>query len=359
MVAYNIFDELMFGEVFADMCNAILVAEISPHVRPFSSLGADGGRDAVFEGRSAYAPTWSGTWVFQHKFVHVGGQGIKKARQKIKSLLPKEIDKVLGGPGASPDNYIFITNVIFSGAAKSGLHDWFLDDLVPRFKGKGMKHIDYWEGGKVLALLQKHHLTRQYLGHLGPGEFHQLLEQISQSISRLEQKTRDSGTFSEENWCRVVESCFERSRKEISQRISKKYIPKLYVPRRLDRLFELFLDAGEQCFLVVDKAGSGKTNLLCNLALAHGREAPVVFLPGKIPLTSPGALLREVNRRLGFENDSQLKSFEDYAARNSFCVLIFIDGVNENDKRDYMKEGLIRLLLEGRGRGLQVYCFLP
>jgi hypothetical protein len=42
------------GEQFAKLCNALLLATVSEKIRPFFTVGSDGGRDADFEGKGKY-----------------------------------------------------------------------------------------------------------------------------------------------------------------------------------------------------------------------------------------------------------------------------------------------------------------
>lgn len=148
-------------------------------------------------------------------------------------------------------------------------------------------------------------------------------------------------------WNRLVAQCRERAEREIRARISHKYIPALYVPRTLDSLMEEFVGSERRCLLVIDKAGSGKTNLLCHLALSHAETHPVVFLPGKVPLSSRFDLELEIYRRLGGEpGDEAVSACLESAAALGRPVLIFLDGINENNQREYLKEGLIQLILD-------------
>jgi hypothetical protein len=54
----------------------------------------------------------------------------------------------------------------------------------------------------------------------------------------------------------------------------------------------------KNCFLIIDKAGSGKTNLLCHLADKYSTARPVVFVSGKAFLEDEFALVRYIEEWL-------------------------------------------------------------
>ena len=137
------------GERFAKLCNALLVDTISKKVRPFFTVGADGGRDADYEGKGNYGyHEWDGRWIFQYKFHDCALHGVKKAREFIKKDLKTELKKVC--TNHSPDNFILLTNVPFSGVLRAGTHDWF-DRLLAEHPS--IKNAEVWDYTKIEALL--------------------------------------------------------------------------------------------------------------------------------------------------------------------------------------------------------------
>jgi len=72
-----------------------------------------------------------------------------------------------------------------------------------------------------------------------------------------------------------------------------KYVRDLYVHRAIERQLIAFIDAptkdqGPTCFLIVAPAGSGKTNLLCDLARVRAAQQPVLLLLGGTLNLEPG-----------------------------------------------------------------------
>lgn len=144
-------DELLEGIV-----KSLLTCVIGPGITPFST-GKDGAREATFKGAANYpseAEMWEGHWIFQVKYCDLG-LGIKQARATIKSHINKELKKLEGYEyfkNNKCDNYIFVTNVPFTGQAHIGLHDYISEKAA----NYALSHFDYWDGEKIIALLNAH-----------------------------------------------------------------------------------------------------------------------------------------------------------------------------------------------------------
>ena len=70
---------------------------------------------------------------------------------------------------------------------------------------------------------------------------------------------------------------------EISNQLSKKYIPQAYIPRiEIETAFRSFLkESGKYVFPVIGDSGVGKTNLLCHLVQTN-EDKPFMFYSGSL-----------------------------------------------------------------------------
>lgn len=140
-------------ETFEKMVKSLLIYVIGPGVTPFSK-GKDGAREAIYSGEANYPSNferWKGNWIFQVKFSDINN-GIDKARNQIKYLINEELKKLEDYgyiESQKCDNYIYITNVPFSGVSKKGLHD-YIEIKKKDFK---IKNFDYWDGEKIISFL--------------------------------------------------------------------------------------------------------------------------------------------------------------------------------------------------------------
>lgn len=129
--------------------------------------------------------------------------------------------------------------------------------------------------------------------------------------------------------------------------------------KELSRLIEVSL---KRCLVLVDKAGTGKTNIVCRVAEQLTREQPVVLLSGQMELSSEYDIESHIQRRL----ESALGGvFTDWMNRVSPSLqearkwlFIIIDGINENSKRPLLIQLLKGLLprLENRRIKLILTC---
>ena len=104
--------------------------------------------------------------------------------------------------------------------------------------------------------------------------------------------------------------------------------------KELFRLVQLGL---KRCLVLVDRAGTGKTNIVCHLAEQLSADQPVVLLSGHMELSSEYHIEAHVERQL----EATLSGiFTDWMPRVSpglqkaeKWLFIIIDGINENTKR--------------------------
>jgi acyl carrier protein len=156
----------------------------------------------------------------------------------------------------------------------------------------------------------------------------------------------------------LVRRCQEASASEIEVMVGSKYIAQLYFPRmQVESRFIRFLDAEATCFLVVARAGRGKTNLLCHLVEQFQHERPVLFLSGRLTLQDRYSILRHVAVRLGHGEGDWLACFEELgkAAALGASPLMMIDGINESAAEPaIMQEALQELLMQAERRRIKV-----
>jgi len=107
------------------------------------------------------------------------------------------------------------------------------------------------------------------------------------------------------------------------------------------------------CFLVVDRAGSGKTNLLCHLANKYSKSQAVLFVSGRILVENEFSIEEYIVKssqcpelELDFNNLSEVNDFlvDCRDKGNNRQILIFIDGINENSNGLMLKRALQRML---------------
>jgi len=136
-------------------------------------------------------------------------------------------------------------------------------------------------------------------------------------------------------------------------KIGKRYRPELYVRRQPDAFVWEWLttrDASNaKCLILVERAGSGKTNLICNIGQRLlAEETLSVLILGSDPLNDRLGLVSEVLRALGFEPGSgdrmvtAIHELADATDENPLCILI--DAINETRDVELMQTALAELL---------------
>jgi len=144
----------------------------------------------------------------------------------------------------------------------------------------------------------------------------------------------------------IIERCREASTLERAI-VGSKYLPELYFPRsHLEANFNRFLTSDSSCFLVVAKAGRGKTNLLCHLTEALQDQRPVLFVSGRIETKDDYGILTHIASRLGY-GENWLACFHDLGllAAGGVVPLILIDGINESAAPPGTMQAALRELL--------------
>ncbi|UPT71220.1 MAG: hypothetical protein M0D53_02085 [Flavobacterium sp. JAD_PAG50586_2] len=146
---------------FEKLVKTLLISVIGNGVTPFSQ-GKDGAREAIYKGKANYPSkinTWDGNWIFQVKYSNITF-GLDKARKQIKYSIDNELKKLEDYgyfESNKCDNYVYITNVPFSGEASKGLHDY----IENKSKNYKIKNFDYWDGEKIIGFLNTFAIVRE------------------------------------------------------------------------------------------------------------------------------------------------------------------------------------------------------
>jgi HEAT repeat protein len=135
-------------------------------------------------------------------------------------------------------------------------------------------------------------------------------------------------------------------------KVGKRYRPELYVQRQSDTfIWEWLMDRdtfNAKCLVLVERAGSGKTNLICNITQRLlAEEHPCVLLLGSDPLTNRLSLIVEVLRALGLESGSgdqattAIYALDEATGGRPLCILL--DAINETRDVELMQNALAEL----------------
>ena len=130
----------------------------------------------------------------------------------------------------------------------------------------------------------------------------------------------------------------------------KKYDPELYVERKvIHHAWDHFIENQDRrAFVLLGNAGSGKTNLICNLAEAMtGKKSPVIIYNSKIfSLINLENKLKEDFREMKLPGKQILEQLNKKAVENKQQVVFFFDALNECLEYDGEKgsNGPVKLL---------------
>jgi hypothetical protein len=289
-------------EAFEDLCIALWFDEGYADIRPYGRRG-EGGRDAVFVDRSSRDLTifqfkrWTG-----HYTASQIKSKIKKAAQKVAAFGPKR----------------FIFNS--AGAPNAGVNDW-----IPQLQSEVGFEIEYWDRSWTDLRLdnRRQDLRRFYFGlNLEHHTWASLLATTSAQIERA------------------------------LKGLSSKFNQDVYVEREVENTFGQFAQSNSLCLAIIDRAGSGKTNLVCALASRlQGQRKAAVLVNGDASLVDDHGLERIVCAALGYNSGSdrdcrsQLKEAARLLVENDARCCILLDGISENENVRRMARSLKNLLL--------------
>jgi hypothetical protein len=127
--------------------------------------------------------------------------------------------------------------------------------------------------------------------------------------------------------------------------------------RRLTLLSSLYRDSRKQLSVVIDRAGGGKTNLLCHLALRHGNAQPTVLLFGKEQINDDRGLIGVIEREVLDRIDGKaggLVSLDEVLSANGAFLHVFVDGINETRDIASLDRQIANLLAWMKGHRIKV-----
>lgn len=148
-----------------------------------------------------------------------------------------------------------------------------------------------------------------------------------------------------------------------------KYSPDLYVNRAIERELKAFFDThplenhAPNCFVIVAPAGSGKTNLLCNLAYWCAFQQPVLLLMGNNTYLGGntgllGTIKRELedaSKAVAFRSaGDSLHTLHSLAENLNHDALIFLDAINEYGQPAAMRQALEDIIRKTRGQRIKL-----
>lgn len=165
----------------------------------------------------------------------------------------------------------------------------------------------------------------------------------------------------------LLDAC-EAQVDDVLFRVRHKYNRDLYVNRAIERELEAFFDApfsgpAPNCYLIVAPAGSGKTNLLCDLARRRVHRQPVLLvLGGNAYVGSEAGLLSTFQNELQaakpnvlFRNAmDSLHTLHRLAEELDRDALLFVDAINEYGQPAVMRQAIEDLLSKTRRKRIKL-----
>lgn len=115
---------------------------------------------------------------------------------------------------------------------------------------------------------------------------------------------------------------------------------------KASRILESLLMPAAQ---IIDRAGCGKTNLVCHLAEDMAINNPVMLLFGKEAYANSDALVDRVkvmilNNRIAGAGNDPIEDFDEILRVNGSHLTVFIDGINENRRISDFNEAILVFL---------------
>jgi DNA-binding CsgD family transcriptional regulator len=287
-------------EDFQTLCCRLLQRVLRYDVRPRAVKGADGGIDAV-----GYAQGPSPRTIVMQSKHWTSHLSLSAFTSQVNVELKK-----IGERHIHLDHYILMTSYPLS----TRMREWF----------EGQAHaypfsIECIDGPVMENWLAEQHDIRQ--------------EFFGIPIAR-------------HSWESLRDVCFKRSTARLAaMRETKKYISELYIDRPVQTEFGKFLNSQAACFIVVGKAGEGKTNLLCRLTEQHLSDVPCLLLLGSsIILNSERALVQRVLSELLFDENVNVEvageNLASVLVARGQHMLVLIDAINENPSIERMRPSL-------------------
>jgi hypothetical protein len=273
---------------FEKLVQTLLKAVIGPGVTSFGG-SKDGGRDAAYEGAALF-PTaqesWSGSWVFQVKYIDIQDAGSDAARSRLRKTFRTEIKNILARHEPPVDNYILITDVPLTSAARDGLGE------IANLAGFG-GHFRCIDGDEVCEFLTLYpQIRRSYPQLLGLADLDHIInrELYTRSEAYLQQWQPRLAVFVQNAaYMRALTTLRKRhfivldGPPEVGKTMIAAAVALLHATdgyevidlRKPDDLFAVYDKQRRQIFIADDAIGS--ISLMPSLADAWSRDLPGVL----------------------------------------------------------------------------------
>lgn len=126
----------------------------------------------------------------------------------------------------------------------------------------------------------------------------------------------------------------------------------------LDQLIEKTERPFQPCIAVVDRAGGGKTNVACHLALTCVATMPTILIFGKEHIDGSHGIIRYVQRVVAevFASDEQggMRTLDRFLMDTQGFLYVIIDGINENRNIEVLDVALAQFFHWVRGHRIKV-----
>jgi hypothetical protein len=160
---------------FQQLVQALAIREIASGVVVYGD-GADGARDATFEGKMNYPSLtnpWDGYVVVQVKFQQKSNGNTQKDGAWACKHLKADLDKFVNNPSQYrvPEYYLFVTNVDLTAVPSTGTEAQVRKILNDYASKIGLRGYDIWDGTKIRRYIDTHRdIAKTYGGHTTTGD---------------------------------------------------------------------------------------------------------------------------------------------------------------------------------------------
>ena len=131
------------------------------------------------------------------------------------------------------------------------------------------------------------------------------------------------------------------------------------LPAHILRCLDVVREVHKSMLLLIDRAGSGKTNLLCHLANTLSQEIPILLFFGKESIADAHSLkdwvLRELKQCIGStssswdSDDALIEAVDRLVGTHGAFIYLLIDGINENRDIHLMERAIGAFLAWSEG----------
>lgn len=287
-------------ESFEDLCIDLWFDEGYKEIRPLGRRG-EGGRDAVFTDQTSGELT-----IFQFKrwTGHYSTSDLKPAiRNAAKKVVSYRPQRFILNSCQPPNPQVF---------------DWFATLTVEL----GFQ-IEYYDRSWIDQRLDN---RRQDLRH----------RYFNVDLEHHEMAS-------------LLPSCADQIQRTLKI-LAPKFSEDLYVTRDAERELNRFFGSEHLCAAVVDRSGSGKTNLLCHTATELLSQGNVVALiNGDITYEDDHSLERILAHELGYSSNqfqANLSNLATLLGENEKTCFVFFDGLSEANNLEVARRAFRNMLAQ-------------